>query len=466
MNFRKKFVGAALTANLLSLSLLPVLAAEFSDLKSDYWAYDSVQALSQQGILSGYADSSFRPNNPVTRAEFATMIVKSLGKESIPIGQEFGFKDVSRSFWAYDTIQRAYDLGLIRGFPDNTFKPYAYITKTEVLAILSSAAQLGYLSQSEAQQILNRYYDASRVANWAVVPVAKSVKAGLAVNYPQPNFLMPEKRATRAEVAVMLQNLRRNLGMEAPVQQAQQPAFPQPGYQQPVQQNPYQVPQQSYQQQTQQPASVEQISQYAADGGISNVILRGSIATVESNSVIPTQVETPLSSEIANVGDTVVLRVPNSVTTSQGTLLIPAGSRISGKIIAVTPAKHANRNARINIDFNSITLPSGQSFPLQASVATETGLLEAGSMKASIGEGLLKTAIGAGSGAALGTALGAITGSTGKGAIYGTAIGGGLGVVGAVLQRGGAIEIPSGEPLFIKLERPLSIDVRTGIIVQ
>ncbi|OGH96965.1 MAG: hypothetical protein A2104_04450 [Candidatus Melainabacteria bacterium GWF2_32_7] len=463
MSTRKKIVGLALAANLLSLNLLPALAIQFSDLRSDYWAYDSVQALSEQNILSGYADNSFRPNNPVTRAEFATMIVKALGKENTPIGQEFSFRDVSRSFWAYDTIQRAYDLGLIRGFPDNTFKPYAYITKTEVLAILSSAAQLGYISKSEAQEILNRYYDASRVADWAVVPVAKSVKAGLAVNYPQPNFLMPEKRATRAEVAVMLQNLRRNIGLEAPGQQTQQPAVQE---QVPYYPQPNQPTQQSYQQQNQQPVSVEQISQYAADGGISNVVLRGSLATVETNSVIPTQVETPISSEIAKVGDTVVLRVINSVTTNQGTLLIPAGSRISGKVVAVTSAKHANRNAKINIDFSSITLPSGQSYPLQASVATETGVLEAGSMKATLAKGLLTTAIGAGSGAALGTALGAITGSTGKGAIYGTAIGGGLGAVGAVLQRGGAIEIPSGESLFIKLDRPLSVDVRTGNIIQ
>jgi len=434
MNFKKIFIVLIMLLSFLNAGLMPALAENFYDVNQDYWAYQSIQDLSGQNIISGYSDNTFRPDNSVTRAEFATMIIKSLNREGMPITRKANFSDVSLSFWAYDNIQRAYDLGLISGFSNGTFKPSSYITRAEVLAILSKTVQDGALSESDARNILSRFYDANRVPEWAIIPAAKAVKANLAVNYPQPNFLMPEKSATRAEVAAMLFNLRQSQGLAQP----------------PV---------------TQQPVTVEQISEAVAGSTGNQVILRGSVATIEQNSVIPTTLETPISSEVASVGDIVVVNVNKNIATTQGNLLIPAGSRINGTITEAVPAKFANRNARIAVNFNSITLPSGRTYPLQASVATESGVIEAGSLKGKIGKGVLTTIIGAGSGAALGTALGAITGKTGKGAIYGTAIGGGLGVVGGILAQGGEIKIPRGEPLFIKLNAPLSVDLNTGNII-
>lgn len=437
MVLRKKIISA-LMLMCLAFSNLLALAQQFTDLSSNYWAYNSIQNLASQNIISGYSDSTFRPENPVTRAEFATMIVKALGRENSSIGSPHYFRDLSQNFWAYNNIQRSFDLGLIKGFPDGTFRPNAFITRTEVIAILASAAQTSPLSNSEAQQILSRFYDANRVPSWAVVPVAQAVQKNLVVNYPQPNFLMPEKRATRAEVAAMLQNLRTQLGLT-------QPATTQPPIQQPLPQA--------------QAPIVEQISQAAAQGATANVVLRGSVATIQENSVIPTELVSPLNSELAKVGDLVVVSVPTGVTTSQGQQLIPSGSRIEGNITAVQPAKLGSRNASMTINFNRLVLPNGQAYPLSASVATETGSIQAGSLKEALGRGALRTAGGAAAGAALGTALGAITGSTGKGAIYGTAIGGGLGLVGSVLAQGGAIQIPSGEPLFIKLNSPLNVNL-------
>jgi hypothetical protein len=432
----------------IAISMTSSMNAQgFNDLNSGYWAYNSIQSLSEQNILTGYQDMTFKPNNPVTRAEFATMIIKALGKDSVAPSSSYDFSDVSNYFWGYGNIQRAYSSGLIKGFPDGTFRPNAYITKAEVLAILSSALTNDYMTNAEADDILKSFYDGNQVPSWAKVPVAKAVRANVAVNYPQQNFLSPQKRATRAEVAEMLFNLRSVLGIGyVPQQQAQQSTQ-------------YQNSQQ------QQPVNVQQVSESLASGGVNQVILRGNIATIQENSVIPTVLETSVSSELAKVGDTVIARVSQNVSTSQGTVLIPAGSKIIGAISYVEPAKFANRNASMNINFTILQLTNGQTFPLQASVATETGTIQAGSIKSNLGKGLLKTAGGAGAGAVLGTALGAITGKTGKGAIYGTAIGGGLGALGAVLQQGGAIVLPSGEPLFIKLQSPLSLDLTTGHVV-
>lgn len=435
MNFKRIFIVLIMLISLLNTGLMPAMAVNFYDVNQNYWAYQAIQALSEQNIISGYPDNTFRPDNSVTRAEFAAMIIKTLNKEDMPVTRRAGFSDVPLSFWAYDNIQRAYDLGLISGFPNGTFGSSSSITRAEVLVILSKTVQDSVLSESDARSLLSRFYDANRVPQWAIIPVAKAVRANLAVNYPQPNFIMPEKFATRADVAAMLYNLRQSQGL---------------GAQPPV---------------TQQPVTVEQISEAVAGSTGNQVTLRGSIATLEQNSVIPTTLETPISSEVASVGDIVAVSVNKNIATTQGNLLIPAGSRINGTITEAVPAKFANRNARIAINFNSITLPSGRTYPLQAGVATESGVIEAGSLKGKIGKGVLTTIVGAGSGAALGTALGAITGSTGKGAIYGTAIGGGLGVVGGILAQGGEIKIPRGEPLFIKLNAPLSVDLNTGNII-
>ena len=428
-------------------------AQSFNDLSPNYWAYNSIQSLSEQNILTGYQDMTFKPNNPVTRAEFATMIVKALGKDNTSPSSTYDFNDVSNYFWGYDNIQRAYSSGLIKGFPDGSFRPNAYITKAEVLAILSSALTNDYMTNAEADDILKSFYDGNQVPSWARVSVAKTVRANIAVNYPQPNFLSPLKKATRAEVAIMLFNLRNVTGMGG--------YTPQQTTQQSYQNQPYQ----NQNNQQQQSVNVQQVSENLASGGVNQVVLRGNIATIEENSVIPTVLETPVDSEIAQVGDAVLLRVSQNVTTNQGTLLIPAGSRIMGAISSVVPAKLGNRNASMNINFTSLQLPNNKTFPIQASIATDTGMIQAGSAKSSVGKGLLKVAGGAGAGAVLGTALGAITGKTGKGAIYGTAIGGGLGTLGAVLQQGGAIKLPSGEPVFIKLQSPLSVDLTTGNVI-
>ncbi|MDD3012650.1 MAG: S-layer homology domain-containing protein [Candidatus Gastranaerophilales bacterium] len=439
----KKFAAIFISFCIIIMHFLPVQAAGFNDVQSEYWAYGPIQSLGQQNIITGYLDNTFRPDNPVSRAEFATMMIKAINRENTPVISTCNFKDLSPSFWAYNNIQRAYSLGLISGFPGKLFKPNDYILKVEVIAILSKAIQSGLMSETEAREILNKYYDSASIPAWAMMSVAKAVKANLIVNYPQPNFLMPQKRATRAEVATMLYNLRLALGLTQPSVAVQQPSAALPSC----------------------PTTVDQISQAAAGGATANILLQGEIAIIQQNSVIPTTLVSPISSEISSIGDPVTLNVSQNITTTQGVLLIPAGSQICGTVTEVIPAKFGNRNAKLTINFNKITLPSGCSYPLSASIATESGSIEAGSLKGQVLKGLLTTIGGAGAGAALGTALGAITGKTGKGAIYGTAIGGGLGAVGAVMASGGAIKIPSGEPVFIKLNTPLTVDTRTGTII-
>lgn len=429
LNPRSKFFALFLAVFYL-ISFLPAFAQSFTDIGPNFWAAEPINALSQARVISGYNDGTFRPNNPVTRAEFATMIVKAIGENASSGTMNKSFRDVPTSFWAFSSIQTAASLGLIGGFPDGTFKPNSYITRAEVLSIAAKASGQTMIDAGQARGILSKYHDANKIPSWALVPVAQAVSSGIAVDYPQSNFLMPDRSADRAYVAAVLYNLRGISGQGLPPATSQQPGN-----------------------------VVNSVTQAAGATAGNQAVLRGSVATLAPYTVLPTTLETPISSEVARVGDPVVATVSTNVTSPQGGVIIPAGSQVSGTIAAVTPAQYANRSAKININFNSLKTPDGSIYPLSASVATETGVLESGSLKGTIGQGALKTVIGAGAGAALGTALGAILGKTGKGAVYGTAIGGGLGVVGAALAKGGPIQIPRGEPLFIKLTAPLNVDV-------
>lgn len=216
MRVKKKIISLILLSSLLGFNNLPLYAYNFNDVSNNFWAYNYISNLSNDGVLSGYADNTFRPNAPVTRAEFATMIIKALGKDNIPVTNRYDFRDVSPYFWGDLNIQRAQQLGLVSGYPDGTFKPNSNITRTQVLAVLSKVINSGNLSPEQVNQILAQFNDSSQIQEWAKSAVAGAVRADLEVNYPNQAFLNPNANATRAEVAGMLFNTRNYLSSHNP----------------------------------------------------------------------------------------------------------------------------------------------------------------------------------------------------------------------------------------------------------
>jgi len=439
MSIKNKLFAFTLVSSLLLLNTLPLYAYNFNDIDNDFWASNYINNLSNDGIITGYSDGTFRPNAPVTRSEFATMLIKALGKENTGISNRYNYRDVYSNYWGDLNIQRAQQLGLISGYPDGTFKPNNYITRTQVLAAFSKGIKLGNLSQQQTNQILNQLSDS--------------------------NQFRPNSNATRAEVAGMLFNLRKYLSLNNNSSNNQNYLSSNMDNNSNNMNNISNNNDYNNYQNSNYPP-VDQVIQATAQGAASDITLRGSVATIQQNSVFPAVIYTPISTSNAKIGDPVILKTDKNLTTPQGSMLIPSGSQIKGEITSVESAKYANRSAQLYLRFTSIEFPNGNRYPLSASIATEDGKIVSGSLKSKVGQGLLKTVEGAAIGAGLGTALGAILGRTGKGAIYGTAIGGGLGVLGSILAKGGEINLPSGEPVFIKLDQPLSIDLNTGNVVN
>ncbi len=126
-------ISLALTL-FLNINLAPVFAA-FLDVNEFHQNYQAINFLQEQGILNGYADGTFKPDNAVNRAEFLKIILEG---SNIPldISMITPFNDVDNSAWYAPYIRKAFDEGWIVGYADMSFKPAQTINKVEALKIL------------------------------------------------------------------------------------------------------------------------------------------------------------------------------------------------------------------------------------------------------------------------------------------------------------------------------------------
>ncbi|MGA9379583.1 MAG: S-layer homology domain-containing protein [Phormidium sp.] len=172
--------------------------ATFSDIQG-HWAQQYIEPLARLGIVVGYPQKGqFKPNNAVTRAEFAAIINRAF-QPSIERSAS-SFVDVPRKFWGYSAIQTAYQGGFLEGYADRKFRPSQNIPRVEVLVSLANGLKI----QPEDIGIVSFYADASQIPNYAVPAIAAATERQLVVNYPQLNQLNPNKQATRAEVAAFV----------------------------------------------------------------------------------------------------------------------------------------------------------------------------------------------------------------------------------------------------------------------
>lgn len=194
-----EFVAAAVNP-------IPGGSSAFKDVAPNYWAKNYIEALASKGAIAGFPDGSFKPNEPVTRAQFAAIINKAFSPQAKK--QVINFGDVRSNFWAYGAIQTATRGAFLAGYPGNVFKPQQQIPRVQVLVSLANG--LGLTANN--QNVLSVYSDASQIPNWAVASVAAATEKQLVVNYPTATQLSPNRQATRAEVAAFVYQALVNAG--------------------------------------------------------------------------------------------------------------------------------------------------------------------------------------------------------------------------------------------------------------
>lgn len=108
---------------------------DFSDVSADKWYNNAVSTLSNMGVIGGYADGTFRPDAPISRAEFAKIAVSFTQNNGSAVYNYF--TDVKTTDWFAPYVTAAKDAGLIEGYSDGSFKPESKITRAEACAIVN-----------------------------------------------------------------------------------------------------------------------------------------------------------------------------------------------------------------------------------------------------------------------------------------------------------------------------------------
>ena len=174
----------------------PEPSADPSDIKG-HWAQSQISKWVKKGLIKGYGDGTFHPDNQITRAEFITLVNGAFGFNT---GTVNGFSDVKNSDWFVGGVAHASKAGYISGYLDGTFKPDLFISRQEVASIIQKIVKMNLTGNLE---LLDQLTDASELPAWSKEAVATVLAKGYLKGYPDGSF-EPERAISRAESVVVL----------------------------------------------------------------------------------------------------------------------------------------------------------------------------------------------------------------------------------------------------------------------
>ncbi|MEK4073328.1 S-layer homology domain-containing protein [Paenibacillus sp. FSL M7-0656] len=187
--------------------------ATFSDVSS-HWSRDDVQDLASRLIVQGTGENVFAPDRSITRAEFTAVLLRGLGLHSPRSTEAASFTDVKTGSWYEDEVQTAVSYGLISGYADDSFRPNSEISRAEALTIVSRAMKMVGLAQADASEttsLLSTYSDSAKVQAWAAEPVASAIKQELVQG--ADGKLMSDADISRAQSAAIVKRLLAKAGL-------------------------------------------------------------------------------------------------------------------------------------------------------------------------------------------------------------------------------------------------------------
>jgi hypothetical protein len=186
------------------------LKPTFCDVHENDWHYQYINSLSSRGIIKGYSDGCFRPDQPITRAEFITLVMKGTGKAAAINSQYQPFKDVPPIYgeWYSENVNMAAMMGFVSGYSDGTFRPNANITRAEALQILcqvdTTHCGLSINTTNQPIESLNTFNDVNE-NDWFFAAIVSAKYNHLADGVSSTKF-EPNRNLTRAEATKIISN--------------------------------------------------------------------------------------------------------------------------------------------------------------------------------------------------------------------------------------------------------------------
>lgn len=175
-------------------------AISYRDLK-DHWAEQDIIRMSKYKIVQGWPDGYFHPDKPVTRAEFAAMLARTLKLVDDPVSAQ-RFADVPRDAWCRGAVGAAVAAGIVQGYSQHSFGPNDVITREQMAAMVARAVNSAQLAADTAD-LLDQFADGEEIGSWARPAVAFVVERNIFKGRTEENF-EPGGTTTRAEATVVL----------------------------------------------------------------------------------------------------------------------------------------------------------------------------------------------------------------------------------------------------------------------
>ena len=174
----------------------------FTDVPSG-WRYDNIKFVFDRGIMTGLDETTFEPDAPLNRAQFASVIYRLAGEPEVIFKDTFS--DVPAGKWFSEAVIWANENGIVAGPGDGTYGPYANITREQMARMLMEFARVQSYNTDEREDFA-KFADASQVSRWATDYMRWAVGSGIISGSTKDGkyYMNPKGQATRAECAVML----------------------------------------------------------------------------------------------------------------------------------------------------------------------------------------------------------------------------------------------------------------------
>ena len=185
--------------------------ADFTD-TNGHWAEAEIRDMASRKIVNGRPGGAFMPDERITRAEFTAIIIRALGLSEHAGGHSFS--DISSGDWYCGAAETAVDYGIVTGYSNGAFGPNDQITREQAMTMISRAMAITGLSGNltAEEDFLDGFDDASDVSAYAREAVAACLDAGI-ITGRSHNTLAPGASMTRAEVAAVAQRLLQQSGL-------------------------------------------------------------------------------------------------------------------------------------------------------------------------------------------------------------------------------------------------------------
>lgn len=196
------------TINSLTNSVYSVIYNNktFEDI-AGHWAQNSIENLASRLVVNGADDQRYLPDNEITRAEFAAIVVRALGLQKAD--QTGQFSDVNPQDWFYEAVSVGSSYGLVQGYTDGKFEPRQNITRQEAMAILTRAMALAgmdtTISSEEQERLLADFADSNQFGDWAKPAAALNIRLGIVIG--NQGKVLPQQLITKAETAAIVERL-------------------------------------------------------------------------------------------------------------------------------------------------------------------------------------------------------------------------------------------------------------------